>query len=771
MAVATALRIEVTGVVQGVGFRPFVYRLANELNITGVVGNDAARVFIEAVGQPDAIDEFVSRLSTDAPPLARVDAVNVETLSLPVNTLDDDFHIVASRDDQGARTIISPDSAVCSDCVAELFDHSNRRFGHPFITCTNCGPRHSIISDLPYDRYNTTMVDFEMCQVCRVEYEAPTNRRYHAQPIGCHDCGPQLSFGARLAELSTGNALIRAASMIRDGGSIAVKGIGGYHLMCDATNTAAVAELRRRKNRPDKPFAIMVRSIEHAREFAELAKSEVDELTSPAAPIVLAKSRQSSTLPSLVAPGSPLIGMVLGYTPVHHLLLNMVDVPLVVTSANPPGAPLSYGHDTIRELFFLYDAILDNDRDIRVPVDDSVVRLVGDTAVPLRRARGYAPIPVTLPGASRSVLAAGGELKNTFCLASGDRAWVSQHIGDMENLETLHAFEHMVDEFTTMNHVEPEVIAVDGHPGYLSSKWGRRTAAAQSLPILEVQHHHAHIAAVMAEHQLDPHTPVVGVAFDGTGYGSDGTIWGGEVLVATATSFTRVGHLRPAQLPGGDAAIQNPNRVALAQLAAADIAWADDLAPLAQLSTGEQAILEQQLARSINCIPTTSMGRLFDAVASLLGLRHHVSYEAQAAIELEVLAQSGAGAEQRYSFVIGNDGVIDQRPVLAAIVSDLRAGRPSAEIAWCFHDAVAAAVAAIALRVAAEHSLKTVVLSGGVFQNTLLAELCTARLATELDVRTHRLVPANDGGLSLGQAFIASHSTIHQNSSHPTEAP
>jgi len=729
MTVATAAHIEVTGVVQGVGFRPFVYRLATELGLAGVVGNDAAKVFIDVSGPAHVVDSFTARLATDAPPLARVDAVIVVPQRLNGIAADDGFRIVKSRDAGALRTIISPDSAVCDDCVSEMFDESNRRYRHPFITCTNCGPRLSIIADLPYDRHNTTMVDFDMCSTCRTEYETPTDRRYHAQPIGCHECGPKLSFGVRLAERSTEEPLKRAADLLRKGGIVAVKGIGGYHLTCDATNLSAVAELRRRKNRPDKPFAIMVRSLDHGRQFAHLEAAEAVELTSSAAPIVLARQRPDSQLPSLVAPGSPLVGLVIGYTPLHLLLLAGLDRPLIVTSANPAGAPLAFNERTISDLHFLYDGILDNDRPIRVPVDDSVVRLVGDTVLPMRRARGYAPIPVPLPGGAHAVLAAGGELKNTFCLASGERAWVSQHIGDMENLETLDAFERIVNEFSSMNEIDPEVIAVDAHPGYLSTKWGRRTANARNTPILEVQHHHAHVAAVMAEHQLDAQAPVVGVAFDGTGYGSDGTIWGGEILIATAEWYTRVGHLRSALLPGGDAAIQN-----------------------------ERVILQQQLERKINCVPTTSMGRLFDAVASLLGLRHRVSYEAQAAIELEVLAEAGAGTEQRYAFALDDGGVIDQRPVLEAIVADLRAARPLAEIAWCFHDAVGSAVDETVRSVAQKHSIDTVVLSGGVFQNALLLDLCTSRLGTDLAVRTHRLVPANDGGLSLGQAYIATHS-------------
>ena len=758
MSVQSATRIQVKGVVQGVGFRPFVYRLASELGLVGDVRNDASGVLINLTGPVAEIDLFLDRMSHETPPLAQIDTVTTKEIR-PFAA--DHFSIAASDETTGDRTLISPDSAVCRECVDELFNPTDRRFGHPFITCTNCGPRVSIIADLPYDRHNTTMVTFEMCATCRREYDDPADRRYHAQPIGCHDCGPHVSFASNVETLSDLSPIQSAAKLIKAGGILAVKGIGGYHLMCDAENPSALAELRRRKSRPDKPFAIMVDSTETAQRYAELDELEVQELSCAAAPIVLARQWRATSLPGLVAPGSPLVGVMLAYTPMHHLLLEAVAGPVVVTSANPAGAPLVHERDHLDRLGFLFDAVLDHNRDIRVPVDDSVVRRVGDEIVPLRRARGYAPIPASLVNGKSAVLAVGGELKNTFCLANGERAWVSQHIGDMENLETLQTFERMVSEYQTMYVVEPEVVAVDAHPGYLSSKWARRTLNA---PIIEVQHHHAHVAAVMAEHELDPYEPVLGVAFDGTGYGEDGTIWGGEILVATAEWYTRVGHLRPIQLPGGDAAVKNPSRVALAHLAEAGIEWAEDLAPVAQLSLGEQALLSQQLARKLNCVPTTSMGRLFDAVASLVGVRHAVSYEAQAAIELEILAGTAAQseetvlAENRYHFAISADGVIDQTPVLAAIVSDLRQGMPVPEISWFFHDAVARAVDEICCQVGNQRSLGTVALSGGVFQNSLLLQLCCNRLAHNFDVRTHRLIPANDGGLSLGQAFVATHS-------------
>lgn len=765
-----AQRIEVIGVVQGVGFRPFVHRLATSHGLVGHVGNDSSKVFIEVMGKRADVDAFIADLHEHAPPLAQVDEIFVAPTSLFLGSHAQTFRIVESETINAVeRTLISPDTAVCDDCIAELFDATNRRFSHPFITCTNCGPRLSIIANLPYDRHNTTMASFEMCGSCRAEYDDPGDRRFHAQPIGCHECGPMLSFGERINELHDGvpdgAPLDLAVAALEAGEVVAVKGIGGYHLMCDATDVEAVAELRRRKHRPDKPFAIMVADLDQALEHADLDPAEIEALRSPQAPIVLARRAPDSTLPPLVAPASPLIGIVLPYTAVHHMLLSELRRPVVVTSANPPGAPLAHTQPSIASLLHLTDQVLDHDRDIRVPVDDSVVRLIGDTIVPLRRARGYAPIPVRLPGGTRKVLAVGGELKNTFCLVDGERAWVSQHIGDMENLETLNAFESMVDEFCAMYQVKPEVVAIDAHPGYLSSKWARQNSGHDVL--FEVQHHHAHVAAVMAEHELDPHQQVIGVAFDGTGYGLDGTIWGGEVLVATASGFDRVAHLWPVPLPGGDAAVRNPNRVALAQLWAAGVAWTDDLAPLTLLTEGEQALLAHQLDRSIACIPTTSMGRLFDAVASLLDVRHRISYEAQAAIELEFLADAAlaSGVEiDAYRFDLSGEQplIMDQRPVLRSIIDDVRRGRPAEEIAAAFHLAVADVIVAVVGRTAGPSgdrtsAIDTVVLSGGVFQNAVLLSLCLDRLSHDFDVRTHRRVPANDGGLSLGQAFVAAH--------------
>ncbi len=709
-------RILVTGVVQGVGFRPFVHRLANELGCDGLVGNDGAGVFIEASGSPAALDEFTRRLVAEAPPLASIESVVRH--EHPGVAPGPGFVIAESRTDAEPVTLVPPDTAVCAECLAEFRDPDDRRFGHPFITCTNCGPRFTIIERLPYDRPNTTMAGFPMCAACAAEYHDPTSRRHHAQPIGCHDCGPRL----------TGDP-----TLLADGKILAVKSLGGFHLVCDATDASAVALLRERKHRPDKPLAVMVADLDMARRVAVVSSVEAELLESPARPIVLLRSRPDSPIASNVAPDNPMIGVMLPSTPVHHLLFDTVDRPLVTTSGNLSGEPICHVDGDTLDPFV--DGYVTNDRPIHLPCDDSVVRVVAGSILPIRRARGYAPLPVTLPMAGPAVLAVGGELKNTFTVTSGARAWVSPHIGDMENLATLQAFESRVEQFCDFYRLMPELVVVDAHPGYRSSTWAR----SRYGEVVEVQHHEAHIAAVMAEHRLPPDTEVLGFAFDGTGYGTDGTIWGGEVFAGTVSALDRVAHLAPVPLPGGDAAIRHPVRTAFAHLRTAGIDW-----PL-PIEQRDRALLERQLDTGFGCVPTTSMGRLFDAVAALLGLRSTVTFEAQAAIDLEVCAE-GSTTDRTYPFGF------DSAPLLQAIVDDLRAGVPIADIAMAFHRTVVDAMVAVAL----DHSIGTVVLSGGVFQNALLVELASARLGSlGFEVLTHRLVPPNDGGLSLGQAYLA----------------
>lgn len=780
---AVRTRITVTGVVQGVGFRPFVHRLANELGVTGFVGNDAAAVFIEAQGSHRAVSEFTRRLSAEPPPLALINAISAKPVAPKA---EDGFAIVASTNAGGQRTLVPPDVATCDACLRELFDPASRRYRHPFITCTDCGPRFTIISDLPYDRPATTMAGFPMCERCEREYHDPADRRFHAQPIACHDCGPTLRFTSD-GETTTGadDAIAAAQRVLAEGGIVAVKGIGGYHLACRADCPETVTRLRERKARGDKPFAVITRNLSTARLLAEIDPGEQRSLTGPPRPIVLLGRLPGAPVADTVAPGSPLLGVLLPYAPIHHLLLSPVPdntqpVPhtLVLTSANISDEPIVFDDgEAAEQLTFLADAVLTHDRPIHVPCDDSVVRVLPDGELPIRRARGYAPLPVPFGRALPSVLAVGGEVKNSCCLTDGDSAFCSAHIGDMGNLATLRAFDRVVTQLTTAHRVTPEVIAADLHPAYRTGDWAQRHAGAPGEPALHlVQHHHAHVVSLLAEHgRLGEQ--VIGVAFDGTGYGPDGAIWGGEILLVGAdpTRFERVGHLLPIPLAGGDAAVRNPCRTALGYLAAAGVGWDPELPPVAACTDAERAMLAAGYAeylqpagrpgadrphrgagRGPRTVPCSSMGRLFDAVASLLGVRHRISYEAQAAVELEILAVTAGSQSAELTLPVGPDGVVDHRPLIRTLAAEIAAGIPAAVLARAFHLAVAEAVADAADLVARRTGVRSVGLTGGVFQNVLLSGLCRTGLeARGLEVLTHHLVPPNDGGLALGQAAIA----------------
>jgi hydrogenase maturation protein HypF len=761
------LRFTVTGVVQGVGFRPFVHRLAIELGLTGFVGNDARAVFAEVQGPSRALEEMARRLITDAPPLAVVTAVHMEkTAPRP----EDGFRIVASTNGPGGRTLVPPDVATCDACLRELFDLANRRCRHPFITCTDCGPRFTIIRDLPYDRPATTMGGFPMCDRCALEYDDPADRRFHAQPVSCHECGPRLWFeqdGTRTTEAD--EAMARAQQVLADGGIVAVKGIGGYHLACRADCSATVARLRERKARDGKPFALLTRTMSTARMLADIGPAECRVLASPARPIVLVRRLPGAPVADNVAPGNPLLGVMLPYSPVHHLLLaempggrQPVPHTLVMTSANVTDEPLVFDDaDAADRLPKLADAILGHDRPIHVPCDDSVVRVLADGELPLRRSRGYAPLPVPLGRALPPVLAAGGELKNSCCLTVGSSAFCSAHIGDMGNLETLRAFGRSVTQLTGIHGTAPEVIAADAHPGYLTRDWAERNAGGPGEPALRlVQHHHAHVASLLAEHGRIGQ-PLTGFAFDGTGYGLDGTIWGGEVLLLARDAtdrFERAGHLAPVALPGGDAAVRNPCRAALAYLAAAGLDWDMRLPAVAACTDSERSVLAAQLASGSGTVACTSMGRLFDAVAALIGVRQRISYEAQAAIELEILAEQASDADAARldaRLSIADNGVMGGRPAISAIVAESLAGVPASVLARAFHVAVARAVGETADRIARTRGIRTVGLTGGVFQNVLLTRACRERLTERGLELLHRLVPPNDGGLALGQAVVA----------------
>ncbi|NNC81570.1 MAG: carbamoyltransferase HypF [Acidimicrobiales bacterium] len=760
-------RLHVRGVVQGVGFRPFVHHLAEDCVLAGFVRNETTRVCIEVEGPGDALDLFSSRLLDELPRLARIDSINTSEI--------DRMHELGFRIERSGAiepgtqpSLIPPDTAVCPDCVRELFDPEDRRHRHPFITCTNCGPRFTIIDALPYDRPNTTMRGFPMCERCAGEYSDATDRRHHAQPVACPHCGPQLTHEREgHTTAGTDSVLAEVHADLEGGLVVAIKGLGGYHLAVDATSDDAVAQLRARKGRAHKPFAVMVPDLDAARRVAEVDEDEAAVLSSATHPIVLLRAKKEASLSLLVAPGNPLVGVMLPYTPVHHLLFAQVPgsptrppSAVVMTSGNLSEEPICFDDDDARtRLAAIADSFCLHDRPIHIPCDDSVVRVLDGVELPIRRSRGYAPLPVSLPVSMEPTLAVGGELKNTFALANGPTAWLSQHLGDMENHETLMAFESSFDRLSHMYAVRPKVVAVDPHPGYQTQRWATRYADLQGNDIsrVEVQHHHAHLASLMAEHGLDGTEPVIGFVFDGTGFGSDGTMWGGEVLVGDYHAVERWGHLRNVPLPGGDSAAHNPCRTALAHLRAAEIPWSADIASVQACDETELAVLGQQLDAMTNCVQTSSMGRLFDAVASLLDLRHRITYEAHAAIDLEVLADEATECADLH-FELDADGTLDPAPLLQGLVDGLAAGVDRAALAAGFHIAVVEAMVTCAVRIRTESSINVVGLTGGVFQNVLLAHSAMVRLR-ELGfvVLTHRVVPPNDGGIALGQLLVAAH--------------
>ncbi|WP_051809392.1 carbamoyltransferase HypF [Streptomyces sp. NRRL S-378] len=766
-------RVTVRGVVQGVGFRPYVYTRATGLGLAGHVTNTPEGVVAEVEGAPAAVTLFCEHLAADAPPLAVVDAVDHHEVPVAGGT---GFTIIASRTGGPARTLVSPDVATCADCLAELADPADRRHRHPFITCTHCGPRFTIVTGLPYDRAHTTMARFPMCPDCSREYADPADRRFHAQPVACPACGPRLTLltGRPPCETPDDDPVTGARRLLAAGAILAIKGLGGYHLACDATHPGAVAELRRRKARGDKPFALMARDLADAEQYAHIGPEERALLQGGVRPIVLLRRRGATdpgaapgALAEDVAPRCPDLGVMLPYTPVHHLLLGLPGDPpgprlLIMTSGNLAGEPIVTDDDeALERLAGLADAWLTHDRPIHVPCDDSVVRVCDGETLTVRRARGYAPLPMTLPRTVPATLAVGGDLKNTFCLGEGRKAWLSAHIGDMDDLATQNALERAERQLESITGVSPALLAADRHPGYRSVRWALRTAGTR--PLVRVQHHHAHIASALAEHGLDGEHPVIGVAFDGTGYGDDGAVWGGEVLLADYAGYTRFAHLGYVPLPGGDAAVHRPYRMALAHLRAAGLARTPDLPCVAACPAGELRVLERQLERGLNCVPTSSMGRLFDAVSSLAGVCHHAGYEAQAAIELEAAALAAGTAGPGYAFGLrvpphpGTGPVVaDPAPLLAAVVADVRAGTGAGLIAAAFHAGVAALVVELCGLARERHGLDTVALTGGVFANTLLSSACARTLrASGFTVLRHGRVPPNDGGLSLGQLMVA----------------
>ncbi len=773
--------ISVRGIVQGVGFRPFVYGLAVKHNLKGWVYNTSEDVRIEVEGKAEAIRRFEQELETQAPPLAHIENIAV-AYHRPVGYKD--FEIRKSQAQRGKYQLVSPDVATCQACLEEVMDPEDRRYRYPFTNCTNCGPRFTIIEGMPYDRPKTTMRYFRMCPQCQAEYDDPLDRRFHAQPNACPKCGPQVQLVDNQGNVVNESDPIAAASqLLKEGKILAIKGLGGFLLACDATNDSTVRTLRRRKNRPSKPFAIMVATLDEAKKHCYVLPEEEKSLASPQSPIVLMIWKAGSSVSREVAPNLWFLGIMLPYTPLHHILLRDTGLPLVMTSGNLSEEPIARDNgEALRRLSGIADYFLIHNRDIYSSYDDSVAMVERCTSQLLRRARSYAPYPIRLPFKTRQVLGCGAEDKNTFCLTKDNYAFVSQHIGDMENMETLEHFDNTISLYKRLFHIEPEVVAHDLHPDYLSTKYAQELAAA-GMKLVPVQHHHAHVASCLADNGLEG--PVIGVTFDGTGMGADGRIWGGEFLVADYRNFRRAGHLEYLPLPGGDAAVKRPYRTAIGYILAllgedaldAVVATLNQvkgkqsqLASIGRITKVEKEVIKRQIERNINTPVTSSMGRLFDAISALLGLRGEIDYEAQAAVELEMAAYSSVlassvrdeaigGAQESYPYRIAEDKgirIVRLKDLLSAIMDDLQQGTSRGTISVKFHNTVAQMINEMCGLIADETGISQVALSGGVFQNRLLLRKSVGLLeGSGLQVLTHRQVPCNDGGISLGQAVIA----------------
>ena len=783
----SARRFHLTGVVQGVGFRPFVHRLATRFGLAGSVRNESGEVYIEVEGPTESLAAFERAIRPESPPLARIDALEWE--EIPALGLAG-FEVLPSISTSRGRLPVSPDVAMCDACRSELFDPADRRFGYPFITCTDCGPRYTVIESMPYDRERTSMRAFDQCPACLAEYRDPGDRRFHSETNSCHDCGPAVWFaGSASAKEARGDAAIAAAAaLLGDGGILAMRGLGGFHLAVDAGNEAAVRVLRERKGRWEKPLAVMLPDLAAARRVAFLGPVDEELLASRERPIVLVRARDDSGLAASISPGLDTVGLMLAYTPLHLLLLREADGPLVMTSGNASELPIATGNEESRQtLTGIADAFLTHDREIVSRYDDSVLRVIAGSPTFFRRARGYAPLPVSLPvAASEPVLAVGPHLKNTFTLAVGDRAFVSQHIGDLENLETLEHFRAALRRYRELFRIEPRLVACDTHPGYLSTRVAEEAAAefapagGGALPIIRVQHHHAHIAAVAAEHGLDE--AVIGVAFDGTGHGSDGNSWGAEILVADLRTYRRVARMGYARMPGGDLAARVPWRAALGYRALVPGREAAFAAAFEGLDEKLVRLVEQQVRRGVNAPLASSMGRLFDAASAVLGLRRESRYEGQAAMELESLAWSllaepdgtvsdngsriRARASQLGVPVIPLPAcevtpeeetvVLEPGPLLAELGERRAAGADAALLAAAFHLSIADRTVETVSGLSAREGLNTVALSGGTFQNALLTPLIRdALMERGLRVLTAVALGPNDGSISYGQAAVA----------------
>ncbi|NWG02854.1 MAG: carbamoyltransferase HypF [Syntrophaceae bacterium] len=743
--------IDITGIVQGVGFRPFIYNLAKTHSIRGWVLNNEKGVLIDAESEDGNLGCFIQDIPILAPALARIESLQVVPLEPIGHT---SFEIRKSEEASDKFVLISPDAATCDQCLSELFSPENFRYHYPFINCTLCGPRFTIIKDIPYDRYKTTMAPFAMCQICQREYEDPANRRFHAQPNACPSCGPSLQLKDREGKEIQGDPIEKTLYLLKKGFIVAIKGLGGFHLACDAENNEAVSSLRSRKFREDKPFAVMCRDIVEVEQHCEVSDEEKKLLLGVERPIVILKRRKVSTIAHAIAPYQDTLGVMLPYSPLHHLLLKGPLKTLVMTSGNISDEPIAYkNEEALKRLSNIADYFLFHNREIHMRGDDSVTRIFEAKPYILRRSRGYIPFPIKLSFPLEMILACGGELKNTFCLTRGQYAFLSHHIGDLENLETVASFEKGIEHFKRLFYIEPKAVAYDLHPDYLSTKYA---LSIQHIPKIGVQHHHAHIVSAMVENGIGGN--VIGVALDGTGFGLDGTIWGGEFIKADLRDFDRLAHLKKIPLPGGSMAIKEPWRMAMVYLSDAFGNKANRLRIdlTRRIDFEKWGILRKAIEKKINTPWTSSMGRLFDAISSLLSIRDEVHYEGQAAIELEMIANHEV--KENYPFHIQKDErpmVIHLTEMIRGIVHDLMEGMSSSIISGKFHRTIACLIIETCETIRSNERLNRVVLSGGVFQNIFLLSLVTEGLRRSgFEVYTHHLVPPNDGGISLGQAVI-----------------
>jgi hydrogenase maturation protein HypF len=743
--------IGITGIVQGVGFRPFIYNLARSHSIRGWVLNNEKGVSIDAEGDDGDLDRFIEAIPRSAPSLARIESFDVAYFP-PFGYRS--FEIRLSEEAREKFVLISPDVATCDPCLSELFSPADFRYRYPFTNCTLCGPRYTIIKDIPYDRHKTTMSPFLMCPVCQKEYEDPGDRRFHAQPNACPACGPSLELIDREGEPVAGDPVETVVHLFEAGKIMAIKGIGGFHLACDATRDDAVSALRARKFREDKPFAVMCRDIEEIARHCELSQEETRLLSGNERPIVLLTKKASSSIADSVAPYQKTLGVMLPYSPLHHLLLRGSLKSLVMTSGNVSDEPIAYRNkEALSRLSAIADYFLFHNREIHTRCDDSVTRIFEAKPYILRRSRGYVPFPVKVAFPLEMLLACGAELKNTFCLTRGRYAFMSHHIGDLENLETLSSFEEGIEHFKRLFYIEPSAVVYDLHPDYLSTRYA---LSLSDLPKVGVQHHHAHVASCMAENGIEGE--VIGVVLDGTGYGTDGTIWGGEFLIAGLRDFNRAAHLKPVPMPGSSMAIREPWRMAMVYLSEAFGGEEENLKieMINRVDLQKWAFLKRMIEKRINTPLTSSMGRLFDAVSALLSVRHTVRYEGQAAIELESIADRSATEEYPFSILKDEEPmVIDPTEAVRALVNDLSDGVSPSVISGRFHRTVASVIVETCRAIRTASGLNRAVLSGGVFQNMLLLYLAKEGLERSgFDVYTHELVPTNDGGISLGQAVI-----------------